>query len=66
MILGYGIIAVPTGIVSAEYANATKKPGEPNTTGLDLNSQSCSNCLAQNHRDGAEFCYKCGHSLHHD
>ena len=67
MILGYGIIAVPTGIVSAEYtkqANDEKEKGVPDE--LHLNSQSCGNCLAENHADGAEFCYKCGYRLHHD
>lgn len=77
MVLGYGIIAVPTGIVSAEYtrkanndsllnANAQKQNIEvsPHPRDVDLNSQSCSNCMATNHKDKAEFCYKCGHSLH--
>lgn len=61
MILGYGIIAVPTGIVSAEYATQNKADKE---TEIPLNSQSCSNCLATNHKDNAEFCYNCGESLH--
>jgi len=70
MILGYGIIAVPTGIVSAEYTNQnrtktdTKKP-EP-TPEVHLNSQSCQNCLAEKHKDSAEFCYNCGYRLHPD
>ncbi|WP_066225368.1 ion transporter [Formosa haliotis] len=69
MILGYGIIAVPTGIVSAEYSNRTKTPGpialpaDQNKT-IHLNSQSCSNCLKHDHRDGAEYCYNCGEPLH--
>lgn len=63
MIMGYGIIAVPTGIVSAEYAS--KK-----TTTLDdpeyihVNTQSCQNCNENNHQDNAEFCHKCGSTLH--
>ena len=63
MIMGYGIIAVPTGIVSAEYAS--KK-----TTTLDdpeyihVNTQSCQNCNENNHNDNAEFCHKCGSTLH--
>ena len=67
MILGYGIIAVPTGIVSAEYtkqSNDSKESDKQNN--VHLNSQCCANCLAENHADGAEFCYKCGHKLHHD
>lgn len=63
MVLGYGIIAVPTGIVTAEIANQNKneKSEEPD---LHLNSQSCQNCLASNHKDDAEFCYTCGEKLH--
>jgi len=70
MIMGYGIIAVPTGIVSAEYTAQTKKANDsnrkPQPSNVRLNSQSCHNCLAEKHRDNAEFCYKCGHRLHHD
>ena len=62
MVLGYGIIAVPTGIVSAEYTSQNKnnKSGEK---GIPLNSQSCANCLAVNHKNGAGFCYNCGEKI---
>lgn len=65
MILGYGIIAVPTGIVSAEYTNRHKndKPLNPEDQ-VHLNSRSCENCLAENHKDGADFCYSCGEKLY--
>ena len=53
MILGYGIIAVPTGIVSAEYAR--NKPDKIHT-----NTQVCVNCLTENHRDDAKYCHACG------
>lgn len=71
MILGYGIIAVPTGIVSAEYAKSSSKKSENGKADvtksqIDTNSQSCRSCLAQNHKDNAEFCYKCGEVLHHE
>lgn len=70
MILGYGIIAVPTGIVSAEYAKSSKKHDDEKDKinkqpHIDTNSQSCSTCLENHHKDGAEFCYKCGTELHH-
>lgn len=75
MIMGYGIIAVPTGIVSAEYSKQGKEkptvdthsisPIPPHPTEIDTNSQICSNCFAEKHKDNAEFCYKCGHHLHH-
>ncbi|WP_047546892.1 ion transporter [Psychroserpens sp. Hel_I_66] len=69
MILGYGIIAVPTGIVSAEYARSANKKDKEIEDGklpeeLELNTQICSNCHKQNHKDKAEYCYGCGHNLH--
>ncbi|WP_298498407.1 ion transporter [uncultured Algibacter sp.] len=64
MVLGYGIIAVPTGIVSAEYANQhSNKNEKPKAPELHLNSKSCQNCLATKHKDKAEFCYNCGEKL---
>ncbi|MFP4845809.1 ion transporter [Winogradskyella sp. PE311] len=74
MILGYGIIAVPTGIVSAEYARsankAAKNEGEEklghSIDNVHTNSQSCRNCLAEKHQDKADFCHKCGFKLHND
>jgi voltage-gated potassium channel len=67
MILGYGIIAVPTGIVSAEYTNQSKSNKQKeDDSKVNLNSQSCSNCLNEKHIDGAEYCFKCGFKLHHD
>ena len=56
MILGYGIIAVPTGIVTAEF-NKQKQI-------VHTNTQACPNCGAERHKDNAEYCYKCGDSLH--
>lgn len=75
MILGYGIIAVPTGIVSAEYAKSSLNKEENKDNKLihpdDLievhtNSQCCINCLTEKHQDGAEYCHKCGCKLHHE
>ena len=54
MILGYGIIAVPTGIVSAELVQSYK---------TNINTQSCRNCSAMNHDDDALFCKYCGDKL---
>jgi len=62
MILGYGIIAVPTGIVSAEYTMQRKS--EDDDDSVDLNSQSCLNCSTTNHKDDAKCCHQCGHQLH--
>ena len=57
MIMGYGIIAVPTGIVSSEMTKVNKNE-------VDTNTQSCSNCLEDTHRDHAQFCHNCGNHLH--
>lgn len=68
MITGYGIIAVPTGIVSAEYAKDFKKE-KVTIDGQDyvhMNTQACANCNAKKHRDDALFCHKCGYSLDTD
>jgi len=53
MLLGYGIIAVPTGIVTAEM---TKENSRKNT-------QVCYNCGEDDHRDSAEFCHNCGYDI---
>jgi voltage-gated potassium channel len=59
MILGYGIIAVPTGIVTSEL---TKTMGPDKK--VHTNTQACPNCSKEGHKDNAEFCYSCGHKLH--
>ena len=56
MITGYGIIAVPTGIVSAEYSRAGEKK-------LPVNTQVCPFCHEDKHLDEAEFCHNCGNKL---
>ena len=56
MILGYGIIAVPTGIVTTELVNAARRPE-------DISGQACPVCAAEGHRVGARFCFSCGASL---
>lgn len=55
MIMGYGIIAVPTGIVSAEFARDFKKP--------IVNTQVCPYCNETKHVNGAEYCHNCGNKL---
>ncbi len=61
MIIGYGIIAVPTGIVSAEYAAHRKGGKEQHAEG-----RSCHNCSAEIVREDAQFCRKCGQKLSDD
>lgn len=55
MITGYGIIAVPTGIVSAEYTRYFKEKS--------TNTQVCRNCNESKHLDEAEYCHNCGKLL---
>ncbi|MFI8603868.1 MULTISPECIES: ion transporter [Cellulophaga] len=64
MLVGYGIIAVPTGIVTVEFGKQTK--GNSNAkegTYVHVNTQSCPSCSAEGHRDDASHCYNCGSKL---
>ena len=54
MILGYGIIAVPTGIVSVEMARAT-----------ELAKKKCPACKAPVNEFDANYCSNCGINLKH-
>jgi voltage-gated potassium channel len=54
MILGYGIIAVPTGIVTAELT--WKKPKE-------ITTQACPECMAEGHDKDALYCKYCSAKL---
>ena len=55
MILGYSIIAIPTGIVGAEMSKMTNDE--------DTNTQACPNCLKDHHKENAIYCYNCGSVL---
>ena len=57
MILGYSIIAIPTGIVTAEIVEAAQRSRREPTT------QVCSSCLSEGHELGARFCRDCGRPL---
>lgn len=63
MVLGYGIIAVPTGIVTVEYGKQKREGTPPREPTVHLNTQSCPDCAVGGHRDGAEFCFNCGARL---
>ncbi|MFZ9003860.1 MAG: ion transporter [Robiginitalea sp.] len=64
MILGYGIIAVPTGIVTVEFAKHGEEVEEGDKSAwVHINTLSCPNCAAEGHRDDAKFCYECGEPL---
>ncbi|WP_422079788.1 ion transporter [Ulvibacterium sp.] len=60
MIIGYGIIAVPTGIVSAEYASSKK-----NLKNVD-EGRCCQNCSSEIMRSDARYCRVCGYKLTDD
>lgn len=55
MIMGYGVIAVPTGIVSAELSRIPDSD--------EVSGQRCGECGNENHLPNAEFCMLCGTSL---
>jgi voltage-gated potassium channel len=54
MLLGYSIIAVPTGIVSAELVRgAERRPA----------ARTCPFCMSEGHEFGARYCKDCGARL---
>lgn len=65
MLLGYGIIAVPTGIVTSEFGKQTKdKSGKDGIQQyVHVNTQACPTCTKEGHRDDASHCYNCGSIL---
>lgn len=54
MILGYAIIAVPTGIVTNELIH------DKNNI---VSNRACPNCSKNDHDEDADFCKYCGHEL---
>lgn len=75
MILGFGIIAVPTGIVSAELSKteSTQSPkGKKGKKGNKVNDieqpqfddkLDCPICGKEQHLEGANYCIRCGSDL---
>jgi len=58
MILGYGILAVPTGIVSAEIVGGAAEGAKPEEA-----AAVCHACGAHDHKPDASFCYVCGNAV---
>ncbi|MCB8814526.1 ion transporter [Desulfosporosinus shakirovi] len=56
MLLGYGVIAVPTGIVSSELARTRSTKG---------NERSCPSCSIIIEDEDANYCKNCGQELEH-
>lgn len=54
MVMGYAIIAVPTGIVSAELIQAQK---------ISISTRSCKSCTKQGHDFDSTHCRFCGKKL---
>lgn len=52
MILGYAIIAVPTGIVTAQLVQ-----------NKNISTETCPNCLKEGHEPDALFCKYCGENI---
>ncbi len=55
MIVGYGILAVPTGIVSVELAAASRE--------TRVSGQTCPACAVEGHQMDARYCRRCGHAM---
>lgn len=54
MILGYAIIAVPTGIITAEFSQARREA---------VTTQVCPYCMKEGHETDAVYCKYCGEKL---
>ncbi|MEZ4912262.1 MAG: ion transporter [Saprospiraceae bacterium] len=55
MLTGYVIIAVPTGIITANVMRQD--------TSNDNLTKTCPFCLVEGHESNANYCYKCGHDF---
>jgi voltage-gated potassium channel len=55
MLIGYGIIAVPTGIITTEMALAARQK--------DHAHEVCPRCGKEGHDADAKFCKNCGEKL---
>jgi len=56
MIMGYGVIAVPTGIVGVELSQVKKITSTTKT-------KACTNCTLETHDKDAKYCKRCGAGL---
>ena len=59
MLLGWGILAVPTGIVGAEIARSPRAGG----TRARMKGVECQTCGENRHEEDARFCRRCGTRL---
>lgn len=56
MILGYSILAVPTGIVTVELARESRRS-------IPVTLRGCHGCGAEQHDEDARYCKRCGNLL---
>jgi len=54
IMLGYSLIIVPTGFVSAEIIESQKKK---------ISARACASCVREGHDRDAKFCKYCGEEL---
>jgi voltage-gated potassium channel len=54
MVIGYGIIAIPTGIVTSEIIQAGRTP---------VTTRHCPSCLTEGHETSARYCKDCSRKL---
>jgi voltage-gated potassium channel len=59
MLIGYAVIAVPTGIITAELTVAQQSQRDKETR----NSRNCSNCATVERDPAAHYCRNCGSPL---
>lgn len=59
MLLGWGTLAVPTGIVTAEMAAHRR------VDWMQVTTRTCHECLTEGHAADADFCFHCGARLPH-
>ncbi len=55
MVLGYSVIAVPTGIVTAEIVETA--------VGAKISTRCCPECMSEGHVSDARYCKDCGEPL---
>lgn len=55
VLVGYSLIIIPTGILSAEIAGST---------GKSVTTRACASCMSEGHALDAVFCSRCGERLH--
>ena len=59
MLIGYAVIAVPTGIITAELTVSQRAQGEKQAR----EARNCSNCAAVERDPDAHYCRACGTPL---